>query len=172
MWFPPFHCSSDVCVTHEWSLLCSVIEFFRRWCDGVYITSKCCKFIDYRILTITCKVRWGILQCAVEFAYRYFFWYLLCTEPFVCMLITSKNACSYHAVYASVVSFILYIEPIWITTSSFHGYLNSTTSKLVTPVEFSKAPYSSTLISLHGCCSLFNFVNMKWMMWTGYRLDT
>ena len=49
--------------------------------------------------------------------------------------------------------------------------LISSTSKLVKSVEFFKAPYSSTLTRFHGCCSLFNIVIMKWMMWKGAHLD-
>ena len=49
--------------------------------------------------------------------------------------------------------------------------LNSSTSKLVTSVNFSKASSPSTLTSLHGCYELFNCVRMKRMMRTGYCLD-
>ena len=38
------------------------------------------------------------------------------------MLINVNNAWSYHIVYDYVVYFILFIEPIRITTSSFHEY--------------------------------------------------
>ena len=48
---------------------------------------------------------------------------------------------------------------------------NSSTIKFVTYVEFSKAPYSSTLTRLHGCFSFFSFVRMKRMMRTGARFD-
>ena len=43
---------------------------------------------------------------------------------------------------------------------------NESKGKLVTSVEFANAPYSSNIIHLHGCCSLFNVVRMKWMMRT------
>ena len=48
--------------------------------------------------------------------------------------------------------------------------LNSSTSKSVTSVQFSKAPYLSTLICLHGHFSFFNVVRMKRMMRIGDRL--
>ena len=48
--------------------------------------------------------------------------------------------------------------------------LNSSTSRLVAFVEFYKAPYPSTLTCLHGCCSFFNVVRMKRMMWKGVSL--
>ena len=49
--------------------------------------------------------------------------------------------------------------------------LNSSISKFVTSIEFSKAPSSSTLILLHGCCSLLSAVRMKQMMQIGGILD-
>ena len=49
--------------------------------------------------------------------------------------------------------------------------LNSSTSKLVTSVDFSKAPYLSTLTRLHGCCSLLAVIRMKRMIHTGDFLD-
>ena len=49
--------------------------------------------------------------------------------------------------------------------------LNSSTSKFVTSVEFSNALYSSTLTSLHGCCSFRSVVRMKRLMRTGALLD-
>ena len=48
---------------------------------------------------------------------------------------------------------------------------NSSTIKLVTSVEFSKALSSSTLIFLHGCCQFFNVDRMKRMIRTGDCLD-
>ena len=48
---------------------------------------------------------------------------------------------------------------------------NLSTGKLVTTVDFSKSPYSSTLTHLHGFCSLFNVVRMKQMMHTVAHLD-
>ena len=50
--------------------------------------------------------------------------------------------------------------------------LNSSISKLVTSVEFFKAPSSSTLTRLHGCCSLLSVFRKKRMMRTGACLDT
>ena len=50
--------------------------------------------------------------------------------------------------------------------------LNSSISKFVTYVDFSKAPSSSTLTWFHDYCSFFNVFRMKWMMWTGDRLDS
>ena len=50
--------------------------------------------------------------------------------------------------------------------------LKSSNRRLVTSVEFSKAPSSSYLMRLHGCYSLFNDVRNKWMMHTGYLLDS
>ena len=49
--------------------------------------------------------------------------------------------------------------------------LNSSVSKFVTSIDFSKAQYSSTLIRLRGCCSFFSVVRMKRMIRTGYLLD-
>ena len=44
---------------------------------------------------------------------------------------------------------------------------NSSTSKLVTSVEISRAPSSSYPISFHGCCSFFSFVRIKRMVQKG-----
>ena len=44
--------------------------------------------------------------------------------------------------------------------------LKSSTRRLETSVDFSKAPYSSTLTHFHVCCSVFNVVSMKRMMHT------
>ena len=44
--------------------------------------------------------------------------------------------------------------------------LNYSISKFVTSVEFVKAPYSSTLIRLRGCFSLFSVIRMNCMMQT------
>ena len=52
----------------------------------------------------------------------------------------------------------------------YMNILNSSTSKLVTSIEFSKARYSSTLTIFHGCCSSLNFVRTKRMMRTGAHL--
>ena len=49
--------------------------------------------------------------------------------------------------------------------------LSSSISKFVTSVEFSKAIYSSTLISYHGCCSFLSIVKMNRMMQTGDLLN-
>ena len=35
--------------------------------------------------------------------------------------------------------------------------LKSSTRRLVTSIEFSKAPFYSNIMRFHGCCSLFNF---------------
>ena len=48
--------------------------------------------------------------------------------------------------------------------------LKSLTRRLVTSVKFAKAPYSPTLIRLHGCCLLFYVVRMKQMMQIGDSL--
>ena len=49
--------------------------------------------------------------------------------------------------------------------------VNSSISKFVTYVEFSKALYSSTLTRFHGCFLFVSVVRMKWMMRTGNLLD-
>ena len=49
--------------------------------------------------------------------------------------------------------------------------LNSSTSRLVTFIDFTKAQSSSTLTSLYWCCSLFNVVKMEQMIRTGDHLD-
>ena len=46
------------------------------------------------------------------------------------------------------------------------------TRRLVIYVDFSKAPYFSTLTCLHGFCSFFNVVGMKWIIQTGDSLDS
>ena len=47
----------------------------------------------------------------------------------------------------------------------FYMYiLNYSTSKLVTSVEFTKAPSLSNLINFHGCFSFFSFVRMMRIM--------
>ena len=51
-------------------------------------------------------------------------------------------------------------------------FLNSSASKLVTSVDFSKAPSSSTLTCLHGCCSLLNVTGMKRVVHTRYCFDS
>ena len=48
---------------------------------------------------------------------------------------------------------------------------NSSTNKFVTYVEFDKAPSSSTLTRLHGCCSLFSVISMEHIMRKGDCLD-
>ena len=53
----------------------------------------------------------------------------------------------------------------------FMDILNYLTIKLITSVEFSNAPSSSTNIHLHGCCWLFSVVRMKWMIQAGNHLD-
>ena len=50
--------------------------------------------------------------------------------------------------------------------------LNYSISNFVTSVEFAKTEYLSTLIYLHGCCSLFSVVRMNRMMHTGALLDS
>ena len=45
--------------------------------------------------------------------------------------------------------------------------LNSSTKILVTSVEFSKVPYSSTLTYFHGCCFFLIFLRMKQMIHIG-----
>ena len=49
--------------------------------------------------------------------------------------------------------------------------LKSSTSRLETSVDFSKALSSSTLTYFHGCCSVFNVLSMKLRMHTGDCLD-
>ena len=61
VWVPSFHFRSDFCITHEWSLLCSVVWILRIWFDGVYITSKSSEFMDARIFNVPLKVRWVIV---------------------------------------------------------------------------------------------------------------
>ena len=49
--------------------------------------------------------------------------------------------------------------------------MNSSTRRLVTYVDFSKATSLSTLKRMNGCCSLFNVVRTKRITWTGDILD-
>ena len=118
----PFHCGSAVCVIHEWSLLCFVIQLFRGLFDGVYITSKCSKFMDDRLFPIPCKVRWDVVCITFYSAYMNLWWCFCYTVSFIFMLITINKTWSYHIMDASVVSFILSIDPGRISTSSFHVY--------------------------------------------------
>ena len=46
--------------------------------------------------------------------------------------------------------------------------MNSSTWRLVTSVQFSKAPSLLTLTSMHRCFSFFNVVRMKHIIFTGY----
>ena len=69
-----------------------------------------------------------------------------------CMFITVKNAYSYHILNALL---CLSIFPLIHDAPPpvFSMYiLNSSTSKLVTSVEFSNAPSSSILTPFHACC--------------------
>ena len=50
--------------------------------------------------------------------------------------------------------------------------LKSSTTKLVTYVEFLKAPSLSTLTHLYGWCSLFNVFKINQMIPTGDSLDS
>ena len=54
------------------------------------------------------------------------------------MLITIKKAYSYHIFYASVLSFILSIDPRCITTSISMDILNYSIGYIVISIEFSK----------------------------------
>ena len=49
--------------------------------------------------------------------------------------------------------------------------LNSSTSKLVTSAELAKAPSLSIITRLNGCCSFFNVVRTKLMIYTDTSLD-
>ena len=111
------------CLCNSWMILLFLCYLtFRRLCDGVYFTSKCSKFVDDRIFTIPCKVRWDVVQSTVYSTSINICWCLCCTSPFIFMLITIKKSCSYHIVGAFVASFVLSFDPRCITTSSFHGY--------------------------------------------------
>ena len=106
------------------------------------------------------------------FAFMEFCWCICCTVPFVCMLINVRRAWSYHIVYAYLVYLIISMIPDASPPVVSMDILSSSISKFVTSVEFSKAIYSSTLISFHGCCSFLSIVKMNWMMQTGDLLDS
>ena len=61
VWVTSFYWGYAVCATHYLYFLCFIIQKFRIWCDGVYITSECAKFTNARIFTIPWKVRWYIV---------------------------------------------------------------------------------------------------------------
>ena len=72
---------------------------------------------------------------------------------------------------ASVVFFIISLRHDTPTLLDSTDILKSSTRRLVTSVEFSKAQYLTTLTHFHGCCSLFNVVRTKRMMRAGDILD-
>ena len=130
MWVPPFHCSYHVCITNELSFLCSIVQIFRRWGDGVYIKPKGSRFMDARLLTIPRKMRLGIVWWTVDFASMDLCLRLYCKATFIFMLITLNNACSNHLMNASVVSLNISIYPWWINNIIFHGYVEIINKKV------------------------------------------
>ena len=87
------------------------------------------------------------------------------------MLITVNKVWSNHVVYDYIVLFIISIELQELSTSNFHGYSNFLTRRLVTSVEFSKAPSSLTITRLYVWVSFFNNFSMKQIILTGGCLD-
>ena len=87
------------------------------------------------------------------------------------MLVTVKKACSnlFLMLLLCLQFFPLIHDELPPVVSV--DVLNSSKSKWVTYVDFSKATSSSTLTSLNGCFSLFNAVRMQRMMCIGDCLN-
>ena len=88
------------------------------------------------------------------------------------MLIDVNNHCSNHVMNDSVVSFVIPLSHDASPPGVSIDIIKSSTRMLVTSIYFYKAPSSSTLTRLHGCCSFFNVVRTKRIIGTGYLLDT
>ena len=171
MWVPTFNCGSDVCVTHEWYFLCSVIQLFRRWCDGVYITPKCSKFMDARLFTITWKARWGMSRsmCTLHL-WTFADFYFAQNHLFLCLLLSRRPAITILwmlLLCLSLFTFIQYASPPVVSLD----ILNSSTSKFVTYVEFANDLSLLILTRLHGCCLFICVVRIKLMTKIGTLLD-
>ena len=118
MWIPPFHCCASIVITHEWYFLCSFLQMIKIWCDGIYVTPKFSELINARTFIISCKMWWGVVQCAVEFVSIDFSGCFRCTLKVIFTLITVKESFSNHVMYTLVAAFITIIYPWWIYTSS------------------------------------------------------
>ena len=158
-------------VTHELYFFCYVIQIFSRWCDGVYIISKCSKFMDDRLFTIPCKVRWDVVYINVYSESMNLFWCFFCTAPFIFMLINIKNTCYYHIVDDFLCPSLFPLSQDASPPVVSMNIFNSSTNKFVTSVDFSNAISSSNLTSFHGCCSFISVIRTKQMMRTGALLD-
>ena len=89
---------------------------------------------------------------------------------FACWLMSIRPVLTILCVLLLCLSFFLlrqYSSPPVVSVEFFI----LSTIKFVKSVEFYKAPYSLTLIRLHGCCSFFSVVRMKKMMRTWDLLD-
>ena len=108
------------CWTHELSFLCSVIWFFRRWCDGWYITFKCLS--SWMLGFLPYHTKWGdVLSNALFILNLWTSADVSAAHQRFITLITINKVFSYHNMYDYVVSFILAIETRCITTGRFHG---------------------------------------------------
>ena len=121
--------------------------------------------------SITGKVRRGVVQRAVDVASIDFSGCFSHTTTFVFKSITVNEGCYNHVFYTSVVKLIIPIYPWFISNISFQGYIKFIKKRSVMSVDFYIAPYSLTIMRLHVCRSLLNFVRMKQMILNGDHLE-
>ena len=128
--------------------------------------------------TISSRVGWGIVQCAVDFSSIDFSGYFICTTPFIFIFITVKEGCYNNVVDNSVVKLILPIKPWWISTISFQGHVKPINKKVVNICSFRQ---SAILINCHMFVWTFSFLFysgwsewvwlvLSWMQWGRSRV--
>ena len=116
------------------------------------------------------EVRFCLMHC-VFFIYIIHLIFLL-HNTIILMLITSNKTWYNHALYDSVVSLIIYIDPWGKSTSIFHDYSELFNKKVSDTCWFYMAPYSSTLTCLHGCFLFLNVVRMNQIIMTEAYLES
>ena len=115
------------------------------------------------------EIRYCIMHC-IFFIYGILLMSMLHINIFKCWLLPRRISLTMLwmlLLCLSLFSFIQYASP----PVFYIDILDSPTSNFVTFVEFAKAPSSLTLICLHGWCSFFRVVRMKWNMRKRAYLD-
>ena len=88
-----------------------------------------------------------------------------------CWLLSISPALNMLCMLLLSISLFKLIHEVYPPVASME-MLNSSTIRLVTSVEFSKVPSSSTLTGLHGWFLFFGFSSMNEIILTGFCLDT
>ena len=120
VWVLPFIYRYAAGDTHEVSFLCHFIYIFRGRSDREYVTSKVSEFRNTVFISIPPNVRWGVSNVIL-------IWNLKTSSDVhaawnhLPMLTSFNKAWSNHGVNNYVVCLIIYIDPLCLTTISFHS---------------------------------------------------